>query len=206
MQWVDKFSIISDWIIRIVWTNIIWVVLTLMGGIILGLMPATVALFTVTRKWTRGDLDAPIWRLAFQTYKQVFWSANLAGLIFLGLTAFLYIDLRIVFTMMHGLLSTMLYFFLMFLLFVTLFAWLQYFAIFTHFKMKGALQYVVQAFLFVFTSLKTTLFVLVGLLLIGWLFSKVPAFILFASGTFPAYWIMKVDMPRFKKMEEQISS
>lgn len=67
MKLIDKFSVISDWIIRLVWTNLVWLFLVLIGGIVLGFMPATVALFTITRKWARGDLDVPVWKSAWQT-------------------------------------------------------------------------------------------------------------------------------------------
>lgn len=164
-------------------------------------MPATVALFTITRKWARGDLDVPVWKSAWQTYKQVFVSANLAGAIFALIGIFLYADLRIVFELMQGFWSTILYFFLMFLLFLVGIAFLQYFTVFVHFQMKNARAYVGQAFLLAITSFKNTFMIVVGLVFCAWLISKMPAFILFISGVLPSYWIMKINLHRFKQME-----
>lgn len=70
------------------------------------------------KKMGSGDLDTPVWKSAWQTYKQVFVSANLAGGVFALIGIFLYADLRIVFELMQGFWSTILYFFLMFLLFL----------------------------------------------------------------------------------------
>ncbi|PZG32753.1 hypothetical protein C2D64_10320 [Listeria ivanovii] len=201
MKLMDKFSVISDWIIRLVWTNLVWLFLVLIGGIVLGFMPATIVLFTITRKWARGELDISVWKLAWPTYKKAFIPANLAGGVFASIALFLYADLRIVFELMQGFWSMILYFFLMFLLFLVGIALLQYFTIFVHFQMKNVRAYVVQSFLLAFTSLKNIFMMVVGLVFCAWLISKIPAFILFISGVLPSYWVMKINLQRFKQME-----
>jgi len=88
--------IVCDWIWRIALVNILWILFTLTGFIIFGVMPATVALFTVVRKWNMKEVDIPISRVFFQTYKKEFLHSNIVGLIMGAIGFFLFYDFRLV--------------------------------------------------------------------------------------------------------------
>src|SRR3954453_4511011 len=87
---------VCDWIWKIALVNILWILFTLTGFIVFGIMPATVALFTVVRKWTMKESDIPIFPNFFQTYKKEFLKANIVGLTIAGIGFFLFFDYRIV--------------------------------------------------------------------------------------------------------------
>ncbi|BDG36084.1 DUF624 domain-containing protein [Saccharococcus caldoxylosilyticus] len=46
-----KLYRVCEWITRLACINILWMLFTLAGLIVFGIAPATVALFTIVRKW-----------------------------------------------------------------------------------------------------------------------------------------------------------
>ncbi|WP_279326382.1 YesL family protein [Bacillus litorisediminis] len=94
--------------VRLVWTNLLWMAFTIMGAGVFGIMPATVAMFTVTRKWKLKEFDFSIRKLFIATYKREFVRSNIIGLIFSIIGVLLYIDLKIA-EAMQGTFSVILY-------------------------------------------------------------------------------------------------
>ncbi|SFL67674.1 Uncharacterized membrane protein YesL [Gracilibacillus orientalis] len=75
------FYRISLWITRLAWLNILWIAFTLLGLIFFGIMPATIAMFAVVRKWVLKEYDIPVFETFFKEYKSNFIRANLFGLV-----------------------------------------------------------------------------------------------------------------------------
>src|SRR4051812_27089176 len=74
------FYRLSDWIMRLAYVNLLWFSFTLLGGIIFGIMPATIALFAITRKWEMDkEEDFPIFKTFWESYRKDFIKANLLG-------------------------------------------------------------------------------------------------------------------------------
>ncbi len=69
----------SDRFAKLVYVNILWIAFSLLGGVVLGFAPATMAMFAVTRNWTRGGEEWSLFRLFWRKYRQEFWSANAVG-------------------------------------------------------------------------------------------------------------------------------
>lgn len=90
------FYRISLWVMRLAYINILWILFTVIGFIICGYMPATVALFTVIRKWIHKETDIPIFKTFLGSFKKEFKIANLFGIILLITGAILYVDLQYV--------------------------------------------------------------------------------------------------------------
>ncbi|MDM5196672.1 DUF624 domain-containing protein [Fictibacillus enclensis] len=65
-----------EWMTKLVCLNLVWIGFTLLGGIILGIMPATASLFYVCRKWLEGKGDEPLLPAFWQHYRQEFWSSQ----------------------------------------------------------------------------------------------------------------------------------
>jgi len=87
------FQTFSEWLIRLIWTNLLWIFFTVAGLGVFGIMPATVAMFTVTRRWNMKETEFSIWHLFKDTYIKSFKESNLIGLIFLLIGGFLFLDL-----------------------------------------------------------------------------------------------------------------
>lgn len=79
---VNKYYNFSVMVTKLLALNALWVVFTLLGLGIFGVMPATLAMFSVTRKWAIGETDIPMFQTFWETYKKEFLKANGYGLIF----------------------------------------------------------------------------------------------------------------------------
>lgn len=70
-----------EWVTRLAFLNILWIVFSVAGLLILGFFPATAALFSVTRRWTMGEHDIPVFQTFWTAYKKAFWRSNQLGLL-----------------------------------------------------------------------------------------------------------------------------
>lgn len=195
------FQQASEWILRLIWTNLLWIGFTVFGLVIFGIMPATVALFAVTRRWTMNEFDFSIWKLFKETYFKEWKKSNKIGIIFWLIGMFLFFDLSIA-EQMDGFLSLFLYIFFLFLIIVFIMTLMFFFPLYVQYRFTIK-EYVKQSFIHAIASLKDTFVILLGLFLIGYLIRKIPGLTPFLSGVLPAYWIMKVCMKRFRLLEKQ---
>ncbi|WP_062354037.1 YesL family protein [Bacillus kwashiorkori] len=198
---MKAFQIASEWIWRLMLTNFLWIGYTLIGIGVFGFMPATVSLFTVTRRWIKGDTEFSVWQVFKETYKKEWMNSNKAGLIFALIATFLFIDLRIA-NYMQGLFSVFLYIFFVFLFFVLFMTVIFFFPLYVQytFSMK---EYIKQSFFHSIVSIKDTLVIILGLLFIAYIFKQWPGLLLFMGGVIPSLWISFICKTRFKKLEEE---
>jgi len=82
---------LSEKMMRLALVNLIWILCTVGGLIILGFFPATVALFAVLRKWEMKE-NVHIFPFFWETFKETFFRANIFGLIFAIAGYILYVD------------------------------------------------------------------------------------------------------------------
>ncbi|MFC0524716.1 YesL family protein [Pontibacillus salicampi] len=87
-----KINDIAMAMLKLIYINVLWIAFTLFGLILLGLMPATAAMFTVIRKWVQRDRTLMIFQTFRKTYVQEFWKSNALGLFLLIAGGILYID------------------------------------------------------------------------------------------------------------------
>lgn len=76
---------ILHWLVRLVWLNACWLGLTAVGGIVLGLGPATSAALEVTQRWMRGERDLPVGRTMWQQFRRGWRLTNAVTLLALVL-------------------------------------------------------------------------------------------------------------------------
>jgi uncharacterized membrane protein YesL len=86
---------VSEWIMRLMYVNILWIVFTLLGLVILGFFPATTAMFAVVRKWVMKE-ELPVFKTFWTTYKSEFLRSNLLGLLIFVFGFFMYSNIKIV--------------------------------------------------------------------------------------------------------------
>ncbi|WP_047982729.1 YesL family protein [Ornithinibacillus contaminans] len=90
---------ILEWITKFAYVNILWLTFTLLGGVVLGVFPSTIALFAIMREWLRGKTDIPVFQSYWNFFKQDFVKSNVLG-IFITLIMVL-IGLDILFVHSH---------------------------------------------------------------------------------------------------------
>lgn len=153
------FYKISEWIMRLSVTNVLWVLTSLPVWffVLVALrasttdelytaatplvvllpftwFPSTSAMFSVARKWVMGDTDVPLLKTFFRSYKQNYKQAMLGGILYTALFAILIVDYQVYLKKFENLgVLSILFLALMVLLLISLF---QFFSLLSHFHMK----------------------------------------------------------------------
>jgi len=84
-----------EWLTRLAYLNLLWIGFTLIGGILFGWGPSTVAMFAVTRKWLTGHIDIAVFPVFWKTFKAEFIRSNLLFLLLFTIGILLLVDFRI---------------------------------------------------------------------------------------------------------------
>lgn len=168
---IDGIYNISNWILRFIYLNFLWILFSLLGLLVGGLFPSTVSMFTVVRKWILNKSSVPIYETFLKTYKTKFIRSNILGysLSFIGLVLYAdFLFLRNVDTYLFQLLYIPVLV-ISFLYIITLFYVLP---IFVHYDLKG-IDILKNAFFLSVISPFSTLKMCLGLLLLWYLMIKI---------------------------------
>lgn len=195
--WAGRFLKICDVISRLAYLNLIWILFTVVGLGIFGLMPATVALFSVVRKWVMGQPEIPIFKTFGKIYRKEFFKSNLLGLILIIIGYILYFDFVVlptggVFTALRTVLMVVGLLYAIILLYI--------FPIYVHYewKLRFYLQY---ALLLGASHPHYTVFMGAGLWTVYYVNMSIPGFIPFFSASVMAYIVMKTTYRIIRRME-----
>ncbi|MFC7786788.1 YesL family protein [Rossellomorea sp. GCM10028870] len=194
----DLFTDASLWIWKTIQLNLTWFLHIVMGGVVLGIFPATVSLFAITRKWLQGGRDEPFFNEYHHYYKRNFWKVNSLGWIYFSVGLFLSVDLYLV-TQLKGIMALFSTVLILFICILYLFSFLYFFPYYVHFD-QSFKHYLYQPFIMTIISFKQNLILSIGLTMVGYLIYQMPGLIPFALGVMPAYWVMKVSMNRYKQL------
>lgn len=180
--------------------NILWLVFTLLGLGVFGIMPATAAMFSVVRKWVNHEDDVKIFTVFWKSYKKEFIRANLLGLILFAIGYVLSIELHILRSQDHiayyiasfGVLALILFYAVILIYF---------FPIFVHFNLR-VIDYLKWPFVIGIVHPVLTFILIVGIgLLLYIVFSTIPALLIFFGGSITAYLLMLGISQTFSKYE-----
>jgi uncharacterized membrane protein YesL len=80
-----------DWLIKLFYLNLLWILFTLAGLVIAGIFPATVALFTVLKSFQTGE-NVRVFSEFWDVYKKEFGRANRLGIVLTILPIIFYTD------------------------------------------------------------------------------------------------------------------
>ncbi|WP_156289844.1 YesL family protein [Oceanobacillus salinisoli] len=88
------FYNICDWSLKLATINLMWVFCTILGLSILGVFPSTIAMISVIRRWTLGEIDTPIIKTFWIYFVSEIKKGNILGLFLLliGLIIFFNIN------------------------------------------------------------------------------------------------------------------
>ncbi|MCM3213293.1 YesL family protein [Niallia taxi] len=200
----DSWMIVGcEWLWRGIFVNLCWIAFTALGLGVLGFFPASVALFTIVRKWLRKESDFPVWKTFKQVYVKEWKRTNGIGLVFYSIGLFLYMDLRIIDSFMSGMLASFLTILISIMLLFLLLVVCYFFAVYVHYELSNK-EYIKQSLLFTLTSLPSTIGIAAGLFVISSLINQMPGLIPFISAVAPAFWMMKVCLSRFAFLEKRL--
>ncbi|MBP1915774.1 putative membrane protein YesL [Lederbergia galactosidilyticus] len=87
---------VCEWMYRLAYLNLLWIIFTFIGFIIVGFGPATVAMYSVMRKWLDSEDDFSVFPTFLAYYRLEFKQANKIGLVLFTVSLFIVIDTRLV--------------------------------------------------------------------------------------------------------------
>jgi uncharacterized membrane protein YesL len=198
---INKAYTGCEWVMKLAYVNILWVLFSLSGLIFFGMSPASVALFTILRKWLINETDIPIFRTFLDTYKKEFRKANKIGWLMAMIGMFLYIDFKFIINMgatiqyvlsVPLLIITILYF-------ITL---LYIFPVYVSYEL-GMVQYIKNSFYIGIINMHITILMIAATFLLGILYRYIPGVVPFFSVSLVALIVMIGAKQSFQRIEEK---
>lgn len=192
---------VTEWITRFAYLNLLLLVFSLLGGVILGFFPALTAMFSVIRQWLRGNTDLPVLKTYWDYYRKDFWKSNVIGLFVGSIIALIAID--ILFIQANG--STglawtnipLFAFMLLFLLFL-----FHLFPTFAHYDVSAG-KVIKHAFLLTLVNPVSSLFILLCLVPLVFIMQLAPALAFIFGGSVYAFITMWITMKVFDKAQQK---
>ncbi|MBS4195140.1 YesL family protein [Lederbergia citri] len=139
---------LCKWITYFFYLNALWVVFTLLGGIVLGAMPSTIALYSIARKTAMGEEDIPLVKTFWKVYRSEFLRANGLGYLLLLSGYLIYFNLTF-FRSFEGTIYSIMSFIMLLMAIVFIMMIMYIFPVYVHYQLK-LIQYVKQALLIAF--------------------------------------------------------
>lgn len=191
----------TEWIMRFAYVNLLWIGFTFLGVVVLGFFPATVALFTVIRKWIMGETDIPVFQTFWTTYKSEFIRSNGLGLLIVIVGGL--IVLNLVFIQNSGdsftnMIQIPLYMF-MFVVVLTMFYLLP---VYVHYELKLR-QIIKNSFLLMIINPIENLVMISGVVAAYFVVRYVPGLGFFFGGSLTAGIIMGTCYLVFNKVDKK---
>jgi len=155
--------------------NLLWIGCTLLGGIILGLAPSTVAMYAVARKTASGEEDIAVVKTFWSVYRREFLRSNGLALTLTVIGLVWYFDLNF-FRQFEGTFFTIMNYVMMMvgLAFIILLSYIL--PVYVHYDMK-LIQYLKQALLIGFLQPGNLILMMIGTLSTYYFFIYFPGFI-----------------------------
>jgi uncharacterized membrane protein YesL len=198
---LGSFNKLLEWISRLAFLNILWISFSLLGLVIFGFFPSTVAMFAVVRKWMLGNEDVSIFKTFWTAYKKEFFKSNLLGLMIVAIGMVLYIDFIFIESAANGFVS---FLYIPFSIITFIFVCMLFYMIpiFVHYDMKLS-QVIKNSFFVMIMNPLSTFYMLIGSFGIIFVLSYAPPICLLYSGNLLALFIMKPATNAFEKINEK---
>ncbi|MCH1624359.1 YesL family protein [Fredinandcohnia quinoae] len=190
---------ISEWVLRLVYVNLLWIFFSMVGLFIFGLFPATIAMFAVVRKWVYKETEIPVFKTFWTTYKSEFMKSNALGLVFFMISLILYFNMNIIHATTVPLFK-LLYIpnLVIILLFVLTFLYV--IPVFVHFEVP-LVKVIKDAFFLMILNPKATFCMVTLSGTLCFILVKFPGLLPFFSGSLLAYLLMWFSKYVFLKIE-----
>ncbi|KHF40224.1 YesL family protein [Halalkalibacter okhensis] len=200
---MGSFYRASVFISRLAYINILWIMFTLMGLVIFGFMPATVAMFAVTRKWINGSGDFPLFRTFWGYYKSEIVKSNVFGVFFVFIGYILYMNFILV--PEQVLWMTVLRYIFLVISIVYLITLLTFFPTYVQLNLKGT-NYLKTSLLLGLAYPQYVVLMVAGIVGIQWVMMFLPGLIPFFAASLICYvltWVMNIVFKNVEKKNQQ---
>lgn len=194
------FYHILEWVMWLLYLNILWVLFTIIGLGIFGVFPATVSMFTILRNLLLKQ-DKPIFKTFFQTYKKEFLKANAVGLITFGVAYILYIDLLFL-DRIEGLLFNVFQIGLIVVVIIFLITLFYIFPVYVHFELSFLNRFKHAMLIGIFSPLMN-IAMIIGFIALYYLYKVLPGLIPIFGLTLSGLLIMSSVLFAFNRFERR---
>lgn len=192
---------VVEWITRFAYLNVLWVLFTLLGGVIVGFFPSTTSMFAIVREWLKGDTDIPLFKTFWKHYRVEFFKSNLLGVFVTLIVGIIALDIFYIQSNDNDLLTwTYLPLFAFMLLFTMFLFYL--FPSFVHFNLTLG-QVIKNSFFIMLINPITTLLIFLCLLPFFYLISLLPAIGFIFGGSVYAFISMRFSLHAFQKVSDK---
>lgn len=188
-----------QWLTHFFYLNLLWIGFSLLGGIIFGIFPSTIALFSIARKHTRREVGFPIFKTFLKTYQKEFIQGNCLGWLFVLIGFILAIDLNF-FRQMEGTFYAVMDVVTVITILIYGLILLYMFPVYVHFDLRIS-QYVKQAFLIAFLRPMNSFLLVFGTLGAYYFYITFPGFIPLFGLTILAYYQTWMVFRSFRTIE-----
>ncbi|WP_226037213.1 YesL family protein [Aquibacillus saliphilus] len=198
-QIVTSLDLILQWIMRLAFVNVLWILFSLMGFVIGGVFPATVAALGVSRKWIMGQHDIKIWRTFKQIYRQEFIGANKLGWLLSVIGGLLYLNYRVIINSAEDIFFIIPFaFYLLLFFYIIVVIWS--FPLLTHYQ-ASIVQHIKNAIIIGLTKIHYTIVSGFVIVLTMYLSLSYPGIIPFFSFSIVSLLCMWFSMQIFSKVD-----
>lgn len=202
--YIGKLYSMCEWVYRIAYLNILWIFFTFAGLFVFGLVPSTVAMFSITRKWVMGNKDIKIFKTFWESYRKEFLKVQVLGFVLILVGLILIVDYKFYISQHVSTFFLLKFLWLGIVLLYSIII-LFLFPIYAHYQFKPY-QYIKNAFV-IAISFPLQSFLMIGGSIFMVLFAmKFPGVSLFLSGSAFSYWITFIAHQVFSKMELKIEN
>ncbi|MDN3017114.1 YesL family protein [Paenibacillus sp. BSR1-1] len=192
---------LTEWITKFAYLNFLWIGFSIIGLVFFGLSPATVAMFTVLRKWMMGQSDIPVFQTFRTAYKKEFLRSNglgiilalFAGLIFTDLY-YMKIDASHLLQLTHIPLYLIIFAIIMSLLYI--------FPVYVHYNVTF-IQLFKNALFIMLINPINNIVMLLGVIAVYFVVKVIPGLLFFFGGSITAGIIMACCYLSFQKIEKK---
>ncbi|TDL73608.1 DUF624 domain-containing protein [Rhodococcus qingshengii] len=198
------FYRISEWAMKIAYLNILWILFTILGLGLFGIMPATAATFTIVRKWLKVEEEIPIFKTFYSTFKKEFLKINVIGFILAIAGLILYINYHYLSVIENPIIHIVIvsFIFMMSIFYVILCLYIV--PVYVHFNLN-LYQYFKYSLMIGIMNIHLTIMMLISIYLLYILFITIPGLIPFFTASMLALVIMSISYYAFLLMDKQTS-
>ncbi|MDQ0231178.1 YesL family protein [Metabacillus malikii] len=201
----NSFYRLLEWVMWLAFINLLWFAGTLLGLILFGAFPATVAMFTVVRQLIlEGATGKQIVKKFIVTYKNEFIKSNVIGLIMVITGYLLYLDF-IYIRNFTGITYYIFYTGLVFASIIYIISSIYIFPVLVHYDLK-LLQYFKNAIVIGIISPIFTVIIGLGLFCLYYLLTVIPGLIPLITMSTIALIIMSCALIIFRRLEDKQQS
>lgn len=197
----NRFYRFLEWIMWMMYLNLLWIAGVLMGLVIVGIFPATLALVVTIREWHMKDDQVKMTQTFFRAWKKHFFAANGIGIVYLLIGYILYVDFYWIVDLQSEFRNIFVVFFFVFAI-MFLISLLYVFPAYAHFDTK-LLKTIKNATIVGIFSPFLTILMGVILLFLYYLYNLIPGLIPVISVSVVLFSITKLALFAFSHFESK---